>query len=165
MVMVQFGGWDGFDTVPSASLAASVVRGPVASPPSEATLRAFGRDEENPAVLAFPVVRWRMDAQGRITEISPNVQASFGWAREEIIGRFADSFIGYVDRQRATDVMFACASAGEDWVDETFLYIAKGGALIPMTTCGTRLSDARGDFFGFEGTMRAVQVVARDGLD
>lgn len=163
--MVPYSGWDGYGTSPSAEPSRPRALAAQRTDTADVRYGAFGGYEEAPGVLTFPVVHWRMDAQGRITEISANVQATFGWAREEIIGRFADSFIGYPDRQRATDIMFACASAGRDWVDETFVYIAKGGALIPMIVCGTRLTDARGDFFGFEGTMRAVHDDGRDGPD
>lgn len=111
---------------------------------------------DEPLACAPSPVHWRLHPNGQISSISANVQEYLGFTPDEVHGRFADSFIAYVDRQRATEIMFGSVSAGRGWA-EVFVYIAKGGQLVPMTSCGAAVIDAAGTFVGFEGTMHPLE--------
>jgi PAS domain S-box-containing protein len=111
-------------------------------------------EDMTPETIPSGPVLWVIDVDWRIYSISPNVQEYFGYTVEEVLGRFADSFIGYSDRARGRDLLLSRAVPGGSWRDERLTFIARDGRMVEMLGSGRALTDTSGAYVGLSGSMR-----------
>lgn len=94
------------------------------------------------------------DLSGRITDCNAEVERTYGWTREELLGQPLDKLVPREARANQYDLV-ACCRRGEGVRNEESLRQTKSGQQIPVLLTLSLLTDVKGDPF-------AIASIAKD---
>ena len=97
---------------------------------------------------------FEMDTRGTMSYLGPNVADYLGYTAEEVIGLHADVFLPRGEQERAARMFETCAQRRAGWTEEPYLFLAKDGTEVPVSTSGVAHVGPDGTVLGFTGTVR-----------
>jgi PAS domain S-box-containing protein len=121
--------------------------------------RARDHDSEHRYRELFEVASdwfWETDPEGRVTFISPNVEAALGVSPASYLGkRLVDAEDVVIERESAKTA-FAAMRAREPYRDLVYLRQLPSGRRVWVNSSGAPFYDAEGTFLGYRGIARDV---------
>ncbi len=94
---------------------------------------------------------WEVDAEGRYTYVSPNVEDIIGYKPEEMIGRHFFDLIHAEDRDELKESALVLFSNKDRFREFTKPNVHKNGTIVWMSASGVPIHTRDGDFAGYRG--------------
>lgn len=99
---------------------------------------------------------WEVDAGGRYTYCSPQVERILGWRPEELLGKTPFDLMPAGEAERVRAIFDCCAAEGKPLTTIENICLHRGGRQVVLETSGVPVFDPEGRLAGYRGVDRDI---------
>ncbi len=99
---------------------------------------------------------WEVDAEGRLTYVSPKTEEHTGYTPQEVLGKSVEDFTTPEEGERIAPFVARIFRERRPFINLEYTSLHKDGREMVVECCGMPLFDGNGEFRGFRGVHRDI---------